>query len=135
MRRWLAVGLLILNGALACLGGVALMTDPTGGKLSISTELLQHSPFADFFMPGLYIFILRGILNLAAAILIILSRKLSPYVITASGFLLCSCLAVQSYLSHTVSAIQFFFACTGIIILILGVIEIRNRQRQPCSQL
>jgi hypothetical protein len=48
-------------GISAFAGGASLMLAPDGSLLGLKTELLKHSPFANYFIPGLVLFFLMGI--------------------------------------------------------------------------
>ncbi|MFZ5446846.1 MAG: flavodoxin domain-containing protein [Myxococcota bacterium] len=70
--KWLrrVVSLLCLfTGVTALAGGVELMTWRTGADWLPPLSVLQHTPFADFFIPGLLLFLFVGLTNLSAAIL------------------------------------------------------------------
>jgi hypothetical protein len=54
-------------GALPC--GVLLMLYPNGGTLNMPLSMLNGSPFASFFWPGLILFAVNGIGQAAAAVL------------------------------------------------------------------
>jgi hypothetical protein len=48
-------------GISAFAGGASLMIEPDGSLLGIKQSWLQHSPFANYFIPGLFLFLLNGI--------------------------------------------------------------------------
>ena len=48
-------------GVSAFAGGASLMIAPDGSLLNLKQDLLQHSPFGNYFMPGLLLFLLNGI--------------------------------------------------------------------------
>jgi hypothetical protein len=48
-------------GISAFAGGASLMLAPDGSLLGLKIELLKHSPFANYFIPGLVLFLLMGI--------------------------------------------------------------------------
>ena len=54
-------------GALPC--GALLMIYPDGSALKMSISMLQGSPFASFFWPGLILFLVNGIGQAVAAVL------------------------------------------------------------------
>lgn len=59
---YLLLGFLSLN---AVGGGIALMLAPDGSLLQIRIEWLELSPFTDFFVPGLILFCINGLLPFA----------------------------------------------------------------------
>lgn len=61
------VGLWVLFAVLgqlsvrALIGGVALMITPSGAIVSLSTAPLEGTPFDDFLLPGIVLFVVFGI--------------------------------------------------------------------------
>jgi hypothetical protein len=53
--------LIIFQGLSGVLGGVGLMIDPTGKSLQIPIEWLDYSPFHNYLIPGLILFIVLGL--------------------------------------------------------------------------
>ncbi|MDZ7794952.1 MAG: hypothetical protein U5P10_15045 [Spirochaetia bacterium] len=54
-------------GALA--GGYLGMPDPTLASMDAeASKMLKNAPFDDFFIPGLFLFIVIGLMNIAAGI-------------------------------------------------------------------
>ena len=41
--------------------GCSFVSDPSGAGIGISTDLLQHSPFSDYLIPGLLLIIILGL--------------------------------------------------------------------------
>ena len=64
MGRWLQAGGAIhaLVGITAILGGGALCIWPSGSMLHADRALLAHTPFTDFLLPGLALYLL-GVTN------------------------------------------------------------------------
>lgn len=52
-----------INGLSALLGGYMLMEDPTGENLGLNPEWLQNTPFPNYLIPGIILFLLIGIAN------------------------------------------------------------------------
>jgi len=50
----------------ALIGGGALLLDPQGSLMGLQAEWLQQTPFDSYFIPGLLLFTLNGILPLFA---------------------------------------------------------------------
>jgi hypothetical protein len=56
--------LLFFQALSAIFGGGALVLDPSGGLLQMPLELLQHSPFPNYFLPGLFLLVVLGVVPL-----------------------------------------------------------------------
>lgn len=59
LLRWL-VALDLLVAAASFAGGAALIARPDGGLLALPLAVLEHSPFATFLVPGLFLFFVVG---------------------------------------------------------------------------
>ncbi len=64
---WALLVLLVLQGIGGTFGGLMLTTDPTGESLQVPPGMLDGSPFPDYFIPGLILLILLGILPFVTA--------------------------------------------------------------------
>ena len=58
---------MLFQGLSGTAGGIGLVTDPTGARLTFSTEMLAGSPFEDFLIPGLFLTFALGIAPLIVA--------------------------------------------------------------------
>jgi hypothetical protein len=123
MIRVIASLLLAATGAGAVYGGIMLITDPTGWKLGLNTSLLQHSPFDDFLIPGLILFIVLGIGCLFVCIQTLVKARRSATWIIFSGFTIAGWISTQILMIREVTGIQILFAIIGILLVILGIIE------------
>ncbi len=54
----------IFHGLSGLFGGLMLLHDPTGQSLSLELEWLQNTPFPNFLIPGIILFIFVGIGNI-----------------------------------------------------------------------
>lgn len=123
MVRILSIVLLAVVGTAALYGGVLLIADPTGWKIGFSTSILKHSPFTDFFFPGVILFLVLGLGCLTVCALVLMRMRHSPIWISLSGFALTSWISVQMLLLRDVNFIQILFALIGILLIIIGILE------------
>lgn len=59
----------ILVGIGAAVSGVLLVIRPSGELLQAPVEMLKGSPFSDFFVPGIVLFLVNGIGQLLAGVI------------------------------------------------------------------
>jgi len=59
---WLLLLLLGQLSVRAFIGGVALLVDPSGTTVGLPPGPLDNTPFGDFFVPGLVLFVSFGLL-------------------------------------------------------------------------
>ncbi len=52
-----------IKGLSALLGGYMLITDPSGKSLDLNVEWLQTTPFPNYLIPGIVLFLLIGVTN------------------------------------------------------------------------
>ncbi len=64
---WLLILLLVLLGVGALAGGGMLAVAPDGHLLQMPLDMLQHSPFPNFLIPGILLLLFLGIYPLAVA--------------------------------------------------------------------
>lgn len=66
MKKTIATYLLMVLIAFQIISAIpagwAMITDPSGMKLGIPLDVLEFSPFPDFLIPGLFLFVFLGLL-------------------------------------------------------------------------
>lgn len=65
------LGLLLFQGVSGVAGGYGLTMDPTGSAVGLDVEWLNGSPFADYLIPGIILFVVLGFAPLIVAVGII----------------------------------------------------------------
>jgi hypothetical protein len=126
--RITAIFLLLANSLGALWGGAGLIYDPTGGFMQMPLDFLSHSPFNNYLIPGVILFVVNGLMCLFAAILTIRRWKLYPQLIVLQGILLAGWLSVQ------IIMIQIFYAplhlpfyIIGLFLIVIGAFLSRKR--------
>ena len=126
MSRILSIVLLAFNGIGALIGGLLLIADPTGWKLRLPLRLLQHSPFDNYLIPGIILFVVIGLGSLSVSALVIMRVRNSASWVILSGFTLAVWISIQILMIREVSTLQILYAMIGILLMILGIIERRK---------
>lgn len=135
-RSWILFILQLFLGVGAVFGGVGLMIDPTGESVGLASSLLERSPFQDFLIPGIILFIVLGIFPLLLSMALITrwdwsmadkinifkdrhwSWTFSLYI----GFTLIIWIAVQVYMINAVSLIHMVYIALGLVIQIVTLL-------------
>jgi hypothetical protein len=114
------LGLLALGGLA---GGLALLTDRTGGRLRLTVDELPGWPLLDdYTAPGIALIVLFGVLPLAAAVLLVRRRALGWTLTTAVGLLLVFwSLGQIAVIGLPFPAVQAGFLIGGMLLGGLGV--------------
>jgi len=111
---------LLFNATGALYGGWSLMTLPDGSGLQMSVGLLQKSPFHNFFIPGLILFVFNGLLSIVVLLMLWFKPEQSFRFMYAQGFILTAWIIVQVLLIQTFFYLQLVFFGVGIAMLIFG---------------
>lgn len=119
--KYIAITLLLVNGISAMGSGILLVARPNGQILRLSTDLLIHSPFSDFLIPGLVLIFFNGLSSLVLAIITIVNSKPSPYFIIAQGIFLTLWIIIQVLMIRTFDTLQIIFGLIGLIIIFCGI--------------
>jgi len=118
--RGTALGLLEFTMAVAFYGGWQLLSDPMGGKLGMTTDLLAGTPFRDFFWPGLVLFVTVGLGSLAATAWVMRQWPRYSLAIMGEGCILTAWIAIQYMLIREFHWLQAFFLAVGLLLMGLG---------------
>jgi hypothetical protein len=121
MMRYLAIALLLLNGISAMGGGYALMADATGSGVGMPIEWIENSIFHDYFIPGLYLFFVNGVANIAVAAAVWFKKGRYSMLTIMAGVALAIWLAVQIITIKQLSMLQFIYALVGFFMIFSGI--------------
>lgn len=109
------LGLLLAVMAIACFaGGYFGMS----GAANLPIEWLDSSPFHDYFIPSLFLFLVVGGVNLAASILVFKQNRWERYASYIAGILLLAWIAAQVSIIGYQSWMQPAVAITGIFVIL-----------------
>ena len=123
MTRILIIILLAFNGIGAVYGGIMLIADPEGWKLGLPKSILQHSPFDDFLIPGIILFLVLGLGSLIVCALVILKVKKNPSWVILMGFVLSVWISVQMLMLRDVNFLHVIYGMIGLTLMIMGILE------------
>jgi hypothetical protein len=123
----LAAALLLLNGIGALYGGINLILHPDGSSIKLSPHWLLHSPFSNYFIPGIILFVANGILSMSAFTALIMQLKNYTYFVLAQGAILTGWIIIQMYLIQTIHPLHIILGCMGLILVIVGIILSKNK--------
>lgn len=122
MTRLTAVILLAFNGIGALYGGGMLIYDPSGAMLGLPKETLKHSPFSDFFLPGLILFVILGLGSIVTCIVAIMKTQGYPFLTIFIGFALSIWISVQMLMLQGVHWAHILYGLIGIALILLGIV-------------
>lgn len=120
------IQLMVAIGAIPA--GYLFLIAPDGSKMGMTIDALSGSPFKDFFIPGIFLFTVNGIFNLAASVLSFKNQRYAPVAGVGLGLSLLIWVSVQVYsigLSHFLQPLYFII---GIFEIILSVWILRGNK-------
>src|SRR6185436_19671189 len=121
MRRIFSIFFLLVNSIGALAGGVMLMAAPDGSTIQLSIHFLDHSPFHDYFYPGLALFLANGVFGIATLLLIAFKSPLFPKMIFLQGCLLAGWIIIQMIMIRFIHPFQFIFLSIAFFLIVSGI--------------
>jgi hypothetical protein len=112
-----SLGGLLAFGALNAFGGGYY---GLSGAKGVPTEWLKGSPFSDYFVPSLILFVVVGGALLMAAITVFAGLRVARHAAFAAGLVVLGWLATQVAIIGYVSWMQPTTAIAGVLVLVLG---------------
>ena len=116
MRRTV-VGLHLFNAVSAVGGGIALIA----GGLGVPTDLLRHTPFESFVVPGIFLAVVIGGTALLGAIAVLAHWRRAPATSAAAGAVMVGWIAGETVLVEGFSWLQGLYLLTGAIALAASI--------------
>lgn len=128
----LSLFLLLFHGAGAVYGGWSLMTDPSGSAIRLSLNILDHTPYPDFLIPGIVLFICMGLISLLGIIAMLLSQPKYACFILAEGILFTCCLLIlYAFLKYS-HPFPLIIGLTGLLLIGCGWILYKAEGGKRC---
>lgn len=119
VMKIIAIILLCILSLPALYGGWALITDPSGGLLKMSTNELSISPFPDFLLPGIILFFVLGVGSLVVLVMVIVNKKSSGILLRFSGMIVCGWITIQMIVMQQVNWLHIFYLGCGVLMMSL----------------
>jgi hypothetical protein len=127
--RIIAIILLLFNAISALLGGWGLMSDPSGETLEMPLRFLEHSPFEDFLVPGIILFITMGLFSLLFAVMALLKFMNYSWLVIFQGFILVGWLIIQIIMIREFyGPLHILYFCVGFLLIFTGLVLARQDQ-------
>ena len=111
---------LIGIGAVIC--GALLIISPDGRYLQMPIDMLKNSPFRNFLIPGIILFLVNGVGNIISAIICFKMHRIAGFAGLFFGFGLIIWIFVQVNMIGGGSWLQYLYFVLGILELLLGIV-------------
>lgn len=112
--------LLLVNGLGALFGGYHLISHPDGSSLQMPLSMLATTPFTNFLIPGVILFVANGLFSMAVLSSLLLKKRYSALLIIGQGVVLFSWICIQVVLIRGVHALHFIFGGIGLALITCG---------------
>jgi len=120
--RITAIVLLLLVSVNALLAGYSFISDPSGSGLGMSTDYLKESaPFNDYFIPGIALFTVNGVLSALVAFFVFRRISHYEYLVWMQGCILIGWIAIQLTMVTSVHPLHYIITSTGLILVVIGM--------------
>jgi len=95
-------------------GGLAAITNPQE-PLGMSAIYLKNSPFTNYFIPGIILFVVIGLGNVFSALMFHFKSKFQGYISSVFSWALVIWIFVQCIMLNTVVALHVIFFIIGLV--------------------
>lgn len=120
----------VFVGIGALFGGLLAIMNPGGVDFGMpADEFLVNSPFKDFLIPGIFLFVALGLGNLIGFILLKGDIKYNSQFSIALGLILGMWIVIQCYVLSGVAALHIIFFVIGIIQMALPIQKYKRVKR------
>ena len=126
--RKTSIVFLVIVCLTAFVGGAALMIDPTGGLMGMAVDRLHASPFPDYLIPGIFLFVVVGFGSLIAIIALVGRKKYAPALVMSCGGVLMAWIAIQIVILDEINSFHAFYFTTGLFLVWLGFRQRKNQE-------
>lgn len=126
---WLGVALQFICGVLAVPVGVMFITDPSGASLQLPPGWIEATPFGSYLIPGLYLFLVNGLVMLVAALLAVVRHPMAPWLMGALGIGLMIWIAVQVAVMPETMYLQPVMFAFGLVMGFVALFWLRDLRR------
>jgi hypothetical protein len=91
------------------------MYDPTGGFMQMPLSFLEPTPFKNYLIPGIILFLVNGLFSIFTLYMVIRRHPLNMHFIVVQGIFLAGWISVQ------IAMLRIFYAPLHLPFLLMGV--------------
>jgi hypothetical protein len=128
----LLCALQVFVGIGAVPGGLAAILNPQN-PLGVPVESLRHSPFSDYLIPGIILFVVIGLGNLGSALFFLRRSRYQGYVSSVFGWALVIWIVVQCIMLQSVGYLHVIYLIIGLLETALAMALIWEQQLWPAN--
>jgi len=111
----------VFVGLGALFGGLAAIINPWN-PLGMPVEALKYSPFSNFLIPGIILFVVIGLGNIVSAYVFRFKSSFQGHISGVFGWALVIWIVVQCIMLHAVAFLHVLYFIIGLIQVALSII-------------
>lgn len=115
---FILVSFLALSTVVAAL---LLMSAPDGSLLSLTTDILSHTVFKDFLLPGLLLIIFVGVINLIALYYNLINHKSKYNISIAGGVMILLWIVVQYSIIQQAFWLDIIYVLASLSVILISL--------------
>ena len=116
----LSLILLLFNALGAIYGGSSMVMHPDGSGLNMPLNVLQYSPFNDFYIPGLILLAINGFFGLYVVAVLWDGQKTAPLWVQFQGVFLLLWILIQVVLIRQFNVFHTVMITTAAMLIFSG---------------
>ena len=113
-------------------GGMMAILNPKG-PVGLSTDVLKNSPFSNFLIPGIILFIVIGFGNVFSAVTILLKSRFQGYISSVFSWALVIWIIIQCIMLHVVIYLHIIYFIIGLVEAVLSIIILFKQHLYPTN--
>lgn len=128
----LLFGLHLFVGIGALAGGLAAITNPQG-PMGMPTEPLKNSPFSNYLIPGIILFVIIGLGNIMSALMFRFKSRYQGYISSVFSLALMIWIIVQCIMLRSIVSLHVIYFIIGLIEAVLSLIILFEQRLFPAN--
>ncbi len=134
LPRWLAILALGFLTISSVVGAVPMILDPDGTPWQMPQSLLDPSPFNSYLIPGIMLFIVNGVLSLAALIGVVRKDPGHGGWVVLQGAVLAAWVLVEVAMIRHIWAVHCLYLGLAAVLIVSGNLLTREPLACPTPQ-
>ena len=102
----------------------------SGALIQADIKSLANSPFPNFFIPGIILFVMNGLSSLVIGILVIRRHAKYPWLVMYQGLVLTIWIIVEMLMVRPFHILMVIYGSLGLILIMLGWVLLRKSQNR-----